>query len=192
MLSKVASPTTYPAYVDGDSSGYAWAGASHLSVTNDHVEMYTPVRLQQPLREQGNWQKSVSISLVSEFAPLFSNALRSSPVIASGGSAVLENQGGFPATPVFKVTGATSAQTIITNTTTGKVLRLVAGYTIPAGAVRVIDVLNQSMSDTGGVISYNDKIDYPTTTWPTLAPGNNTFTLTGGGTLVVEWRDTWA
>ena len=158
----------------------------------NYVAMYTPVRLQQPLREQGNWQKTVSISLVSEFAPLFSNALRSSPSIASGASAVLENKGSFPAAPVFRVTGATTAQTVITNTTTGKVLKLVTGYVIPAGQLRVIDVVNQSMTDTGGVANYNDKIDWSASTWPTLASGNNTFSLTGGGSLVVEWRDTWA
>lgn len=150
--------------------------------------MQTWVRRQQPLRITGGWAKTVQLALVSQYAPLFGSAAKSSAPTASGTPVVLENQGSYISYPVIRVTGvSTNPQVAVAGGGTLKT----TGLTIAAGHYVDFDMLNHTAT-LDGTTSYNRYIDFVNiTTWPALLTGNNTFTLTGGGTLTVFWRDAW-
>lgn len=164
-----------------------------LSWTNQPSASYLPmqtwVRRQQPIRVSGGWTKEVQIPLVSQYAPLFGQTLRTS---AGAGPLVVENRGSYPAYPVVRVTAVTtSVNPTIAVTGVGGGTLITTGLTITAGNWVEFDMLNHTAVDQAGA-SQNSKVDWGNTaTWPYLATGNNTITLTGGGTMTVTWRDTW-
>ena len=156
--------------------------------TTSTLPMQTWVRRQQPLRMTGAWVKEVQIALVSQYAPLFGATSRASGTVASGSPVVLENQGSYPSYPVIRVNGpSTNPQVAVTGAGTLKT----TGLTIASGAYVDFDMLNHTAVRNDGT-SMNRYIDFTNiTAWPSLASGNNTFTLTGGGSMVVFWRDAW-
>jgi hypothetical protein len=174
-----------------DDLNLSWIPSYGTTPDVDYVEMYTPVRVQQPLRFSGAWNKQATLALVSEYAPLFSKAQRSSAATASGATVVVENRGNYPAAPIIRITGA-STNPVVTNSTTGKTLRFVAGYALGAGVAIDVDTLNQDGEKVSDGSSVNDKIDYLTSTWPLMPKGNNSFTMAGGGTFQIFWRDAWS
>lgn len=150
--------------------------------------MQTWVRRQQPLRISGGWVKTVQLALVSQYAPIFGATAKSSAATASGTGVVVENQGSYVSYPVLRVTGAsTNPQVAVTGGGTLKT----TGLTIAGGAYIDFDTLTHTATRNDGT-SMNRYIDFTNmTAWPTLASGNSTVTLTGGGTLTVFWRDAW-
>lgn len=162
--------------------------------TESYIEMFTWVRRQQPLRYSGGWVKQFQLSLVSEYAFLYSMSLRTATA-ASGTAVTVENQGSGPASPIFRITNA-SANPTITNSTPepDQVLRT-TGLTLATGETIEIDTLTHTAKFTAGARSgqsANRYIDFGGTPyWPTLQSGNNSILLAGGGSLTVEWRDTW-
>lgn len=158
------------------------------------IEMFVPVRRQQPFRESGAWNKQFQIALVSEYAQMFSTALHTAS--GAGGSAIsVENQGSWPAYPLLKVTGISTTDFTITNNTTGEVLRTTGGLQMEDNTQTVtFDTLNHTASYTDGSVSnvnIAQYVNFATTAWPTIPTGTSTFTLSGTGTLTVTWRDTW-
>ncbi len=166
------------------------------SPTYDATLLQLPVRLQQPIRDTGPWAKEVQLALVSAQAVIQSNTLRASGSIASGGSAVLENIGSYEAFPLINITGA-STNPQVTDGHGGTLRTGPTGFTLTLaiGETVQIDTLNHTAVFTAGARngqSANRYIDFALTTqWPFLQSGNNTFGLTGGGTMTVQWRDAW-
>lgn len=160
------------------------------------VGMQVPVRLQQPIRDTGAWTKEVQLALVSASAVITSSTLNTSGTIASGGGGSVENRGSYPAYPVVTITGiATNPQVSDGH---GGTLRMgPTGYTLSLASDEsvAIDCLNHTAVFTAGARngqSANRYIDFGlTTVWPNLVTGNNNFTLSGGGTVSVSWRDAW-
>ena len=161
----------------------SWKPKRSLTGATDFIEMYTPVRRQQPLRLSGNWIKEFQIALVSEYTPLFSVQLYS----LSGSPVVCENHGDYPMLPIITVTGATPT-TVVTNAANGKTLRFSPATT---GAPTVVTDLSTRQATVGGTLR-NDLLDFVNSTWPSVDMGNNSFSITGGGTLNVQWRDAWS
>jgi len=157
--------------------------------TTSNPGMQTWVRRQQPLRITGGWVKTIQLALVSQYAPLFSQTAHASAGTASGTPVIVENVGDYASYPVVRVAGpSTNPQVAVTGGGTLKT----TGLTIASGHYVDFDCLNHSAVDDTGV-SMNRYIDYANITlWPSLAKGNNTFTLTGGGTMTVFWRDAWS
>lgn len=150
------------------------------------VTMRTWVRAQQPLRISAGWNKEFQMLWVSRFAPLFSDTLHTN----TGTPQTNENQGNYGSYPTIRITGP-STNPVVTNTTTGAVLKFLTGYTVASGHFVDVDTLNHTaMLD--GTTSNTGSLDFVNSTWPTLAMGNNTFTLSGGGTLTITWRDCWS
>jgi hypothetical protein len=184
----MVAPGSSTAYFDGDTAGYAWQGDAGVSVSGNYVEMRLPVRRQGRFTESGAWVKDFQIPLVSAQAVIESNYIKT---VASG--VATENRGNYAAYPVFRITGASTNPTV-THASTG-VFRT-TGLTLAAGEVVEFDMLRHTGVFTAGVRngqSANQYINWATTAWPYL-PGaaNSTFTLAGGGTLAVVYRDTWA
>lgn len=168
----------------------ALAADAVLSWTNNaagSVAMYTPVRRQQPLKISGGWNKDFQMLLVSQFAPLFSVAAHAS---ASGTSATVENQGDYPARPIITISGSNTSG-VLTNTTTGLKVQMATGYNIASGHSVAIDVLNHT-AILDGTTNVSGNINFVASTWPPIVKGNNSFTLTGGGTMVISWHDAWS
>lgn len=156
------------------------------------IEMFVPVRRQQPFRESGGWNKQFQLALVSEYAYMFSvtqNSVTANP-------ATVENQGSWPASPLLQVSGATSTnfRVTATNGSYASLVRTIGGFQVQSGETVEFDTLNHTAYFIAGARngqSANQYIDFPNTIWPTLPTGTNTVTLSGTGSLTVLWRDTW-
>jgi hypothetical protein len=149
------------------------------------VAMQTWVRRQQPLKISGGWNKDFQLLLVSQYAQLFSSTLYS----ATPGPASCENHGDYASAPLITIAGPSTNPVTVTNTTTGLLVKYL--NTIASGHSVVIDVLNH-VATLDGTTDVSGSLDFVNSTWPMVAKGVNTFTLTGGGTLTVQWRDNWA
>lgn len=163
--------------------------------TASNPQMQTWVRQQQPFRIAGSWNKTIQMALVSQYTPLFSTALNTSAVTATGGAGVaLENKGDYPSYPVVTI-NATSTNPTITDGAGGTFFT--TGLILATGEVLVVDMLNHTAAFTAGARngqSGNRYIDFSaTTTWPRLTTGTHTWGMTGGGsgTFQVAWRDSW-
>ena len=156
--------------------------------------MFVPVRLQQPIRDTGGWNKDVALALVSEYAVILGGLLKQSGSIASGGAGeALENQGSYEAYPTIEITGMSTNPVV--NSSNGGSLKT-KDLVIASGEKLEFDTLNHSARFTAGARngqSGNRYINFATTVvWPFLSPAaNTTFTLTGGGSAVVKYRDAW-
>lgn len=158
-----------------------------------YLEMFTLVRRQGPFRESGAWAKDFQISLVSEFAHIYSTT-QFTLSAAGGATIVAENRGSWPAYPVFRVTGTSAMNPTISNLTSGAVVRTTGSLIVAAGETLEIDTLNHTATFTSGARngqSANSFINFATTVWPTMNTGNNSFQLSGTGNLTVIWRHTW-
>ncbi len=156
--------------------------------TRTYVEMFTTVRRQQPFRESGGWNKDFQIALVSEHAYIFSTELKT---VAAG--VATENRGNMPAYPIVAFTGASTNPTISDGTRTFRT----TGLTLAGGEAVEFDLYNHTGVFTAGARngqSANRYIDFTTTQWPYLTGlgTSQTFTLGGGGTASIIYRDTWA
>ena len=160
------------------------------------MSMFTYVRRQQPLRISGGWVKDFQLALVSEYAYLFSSTLRSSGSIASGTPVVVENQGSADSYPIVSISNASTNPQVTNSTPSPSQVLKTTGLTMIAGETIQIDTLTHTATFTAGARSgqsANRYIDFGlTVSWPRLARGNNTFTLTGGGSMTLTWRDCWA
>lgn len=193
QFSDVMISTTNTGYFDGDTAGFYWQGDAHASIAGDYISMFTTVRRQQPFRETGAWNKDFMISLVSEYAPIFSTGLKT---LSAAGAAniVTENRGSWPAYPLLRVTGTTASNPTITNSTTGASIVTQGTLIVAAGETLEIDTLNHTANFIAGARngqSGNRYINFGSTVWPSMPTGNNTYVLSGTGTLAVVWRDTW-
>lgn len=165
------------------------------------LPVFTTVRRQQPFRESGNWVKDFQIPLVSEYAVIFGQTLKTSASLASATPTVFENQGNYPSYPVFQITGPSGSVTNPTVTVdpaaTGDptLVFKTTGLVLAQNEVVEFDMLNHSGKFTAGARigqSANRFIDFTTGAFPALLSGDNTVTLGVGGTLVMRYRDTWA
>lgn len=165
--------------------------------TTSYLELYVPVRRQQPFRETGGWVKDLQIPLVSEHAVIFSNTLITSASTAAGTGVVLENRGNYAAYPILEISGVSGSTTTITDGN-GGTYKSLSSLTIASGEKVEVDTLNHTAVFTAGARNGQNAtryIDFSSITqWPALAKGNNTFTLASGagGTLRVKYRHTWA
>lgn len=184
----MVSPGTTTTYRDGDTAGWFWNGDAGNSSSGDYIELYVPVRRQQPFRESGAWVKNFQIPLVSQYATIFGSAVKT---VAAG--VATENRGNYPAYPLLNITGASSDPTISDGTRVFRTL----GLTLGSGEVVQFDTLNHTgVFTAGGRVgqSANRYIDWATTAWPYVSGlgTSQTFALTGGGSATVQYRDTWA
>ncbi len=184
----MVSPGTITTYRDGDTSGWFWNGDAGNTTSGDFIELSVNVRRQQPFRESGNWVKSFQIPLVSELAVIQSVYTKT---VALG--AVAENRGSFPAYPRINIVGSSTNPTVTAGFDTFRT----TGLTLAAGETVQFDMLLHTGKFTAGARagqSANRYIDWVTTAWPS-AGGNGsttTFTLSGGGSGTVLYRDAWA
>jgi hypothetical protein len=149
-------------------------------------EVFVPVRRQQPFRESGAWVKELQIPLVAETAVIQSTA---NPSVAGGVAA--ENQGNYPAYPIFEITGTSTDPSVAG----GGLTFVTDNLNLASGEKVEFDMLNHRGVFTAGARDgdlANEFIDFATTEWPYLPTGSTTFTLSGGGTLAVHYRHTWA
>jgi hypothetical protein len=165
--------------------------------------MMTWVRLQQPTRTTGGWVKDTALALVSQFAPLFSQSVKTSPQLANGVASVAintENQGDWPSHPIFKIWGPGSGiltnPTVTRDATVDTVFRT-TGLVLAVGEVVEFDMLTHEGRFLEGARagqSANRYIDFTNTDWPTVEPGTNTFRMDGtaGGQFQLSWRDVWS
>jgi hypothetical protein len=171
----------------------SWKPENWATVT--HIPMQTWVRRQQPLRISGGWVKEFQLALVSEFAQLFSVAVRTTASTANGVPVSAENQGSGEAWPVISITGASSSPNVTNTTADPDQTVFTTGLTLVAGETVQIDTLTHTAAFTAGPRngqSANRYIDFgATVAWPRLARGTNSFVLAGGGSMVLTWRDTW-
>jgi hypothetical protein len=179
-------------YIDGDTAGMFWQDTPHASASGNFIEQFTTVRRQGPFRESGQWNKDFQIPLVSEYAYIFGTGLKT---VAAGVAA--ENRGNAPAYPLVRITGASSNPTVSDGTRTFRTTGLSGGSALAAGETVEFDMLNHSGKFIAGARngqSANRYIDWATSGWPFLTGlgTTQTFTLTGGGTLSVVYRDAWA
>lgn len=184
----MVSPGTTLTYRDGDTSGWMWNGDVGNSTSGDYLDMFVPVRRQQPFRESGAWNKTFQIALVSQYATIFGSSLKTVTL----GSAT-ENRGNYPAYPLINITGASTNPTVSDGT---RVFRT-TGLTLAGGEVVQFDMLNHTGIFTAGARvgqSANRYIDFTLTAWPyvTGLGTTQTFTLAGGGSGNTQYRDTWA
>ena len=152
-------------------------------------EVFVNVRRQQPFRETGAWVKDFQIPLVSADAIIQST---SQVTVAAGVAA--ENKGNYPAYPIISITGVSGSPTV---TAGGLVFRTTVDLSVASGETVEFDLLNHTGRFTAGARngqSANRYINFATTQWPYLAGlgTTQTFTLSGGGTLSVKYRHTWA
>jgi hypothetical protein len=161
------------------------------------VGMRVPIRLQQPIRDTGAWTKQVQLALVSASAVITSQTIQQSAGFASGGAGVVrENIGSYPAFPLVQITGA-STNPVVNDGSGGSLKTGPAGYTLTllASETVEIDCLNHTAYFIAGARngqSANRYLNFAATlVWPNLVTGNNTFTLTGGGTAKVFYRHAW-
>ena len=159
------------------------------------MSMFTFVRRQQPLRISGGWVKDFQLGLVSEYAMIYSTALRASGTIASGTSAALENQGSGEAYPVINLTGISTNPVVLNSTASPNQVLYTTGLSLASGETLQIDTLTHTATFTAGARngqSGNRYIDFgATVNWPRIARGSSTFGLSGGGSMTLSWRDTW-
>lgn len=165
--------------------------------TRTHVEMMTPVRRQQPLRITGAWVKDFQLSLVSEYAQLFSVESRNSGVLLGSTTSSLENRGSGESYPNFAVSQSTGSAVnpYIRNLSYPTEYLYTTGLTLAAGETIFIDGLNHTAVFNGGARagqSANRYIDFAASSnWPRLHRGNNNIQVIGASNIVVYWRDTW-
>lgn len=162
--------------------------------TASTAPMQTWCRLQNR-RITGAWNKSFQLGLVSEYAVLFSQAVRT----ANGSPVTVENQGDWAAFPLIRITGASSNPTVTVDslgTDEGEMKLFMKNLNLAAGEAVEVDTLNHTATFVAGARngqSANRYIDFDLTVrWPALHYGNSTVTLGGGGTLSLTWRDAWA
>lgn len=171
-----------------------WKPENWASVV--HIPMQTFVRRQQPLRISGGWVKEFQLSLVSEYAQLFSVDVRQTAVTANGVAVSAENQGSGEAWPFISITGASTNPTVTNTTSTPDQVLFTTGLTLVAGETVQIDTFTHTAAFTSGPRSgqsANRYIDFgATVAWPRIARGINSFVLAGGGSMFLTWRDTWA
>lgn len=193
----VLSPTALApgTFSDGSIAGWFWSGTPNASPSSDYVEMFVPVRLQQPTRLTGGWVKMFQVSLVSEYSQLFSMGLQSKSALAGSTNGatqhVLENRGSGQAFPIIRIYGNGGQNPYVENMTTGEIVR--TNLTLSGGQWLEIDTLNHTAKRENGLAA-NGSINYPqsTVTWPSLVMGNNTLRLVNGGSMDVTYRDSWA
>lgn len=91
---------------------------------------------------------------------------------STGGIAFVNNSGTTDSHPILTLTGPLTNPYIV-NTTTGYAFQL--DFTIPGGSYVTIDMYEQSvmLNGTSPMLSYID----PISSWWTIVPGNNTFSL---------------
>ena len=184
----VEKSPTVGAYFDGGMAGGAWLGNRGNSASQNSIEVFVPVRRQQPFRETGPWVKDFQMPLVSEKATIQSTYLRT---VATG--VTTENMGNWPAFPTLEITGVATNPTV---TCDGRVFRT-TGLTLASGEKVVFDMLTHTGVFTVGARagqSANQYINWATTEWPYLAGQGTTqsFSTGGGGTVTASYRHTWA
>ena len=175
-------------FFDGSLPGGAWLGTRGASPSQNSIEVFVPVRRQQPFRETGPWVKDFQMPLVSEKATIQSTYLRT---VATG--VTTENMGNWPAFPTLEITGTAVNPTV---TCDGRVFRT-TGLTLASGEKVVFDMLTHTGVFTVGARagqSANQYINWATTEWPYLAGQGTTqsFSTGGGGTVTASYRHTWA
>lgn len=164
-------------------------GDSILRWTPDGAqEVFLPVRRNQPFRETGAWNKDLQIPLVSEYA-----TIQSTQLVTVAAGVATENKGNWPAYPIIEITGVSGSPTV----TAGGLTFRTTGLNLASGEKVEFDMLNHTGRFTAGARngqSANRYINWTTTQWPYLAGlgSTQTFSVTGGGTLSVRFRHTWA
>lgn len=153
------------------------------------------VRLQQPLRISGGWNKEFQVPLVSQYPQIFGTSGNNSAVTASGPTGVLvANQGDYPYYPLVYVYGP-STNPLVGNFTHSEIF-YTTGLTVASGETLRINMFTHSADFIAGARtgqSANRYIDFANTvSWPAVYPDNNGFYLTGGGTFQVYWVDSWS
>lgn len=110
--------------------------------------------------------------------------VQQSQVLASGGNVTVDNLGDDRTRKVTLAFTGGAGPYVLTNTTTGRALTVSVG-----GAVNV-DVWAATATGPGGSVlaSLVTSGDVDERFWMTLVPGNNTLTLTGGGSVTVSWQ----
>lgn len=145
------------------------------------------VRRQQPLRITGGWQKEFQLGLVAADPRVYSQTLHTQNVASGGSGGVVSNAGTTLTWPVLKINGFSGAPGI-TNATTGQTINI--SSIISSGNYLLIDTLNRTVL-LNGVTQFYGAVNFSTTSWWGLAPGSNTITMIGGGSVDISWRDAW-
>lgn len=161
----------------------------HAGKAIDAIPIGTSFRRQQPLRFSGGWSKTFNISLVSAMAPLVN---QTPTTTAYGASVTIENQGDYENLPPLTITvlGATSGTLTITNTTTGGIIKMLAGYTVPATKHLTIYPQQHLTFDENSGLWNTGSLDFVNSTWFGLKRGNNTIT-TSSGTIQIQYNSSW-
>lgn len=178
-------------------------------------QQFIGLRRQQPLRITEAWIKQFQISMVAADPRIYSGAVNTTSVSASGtggaggfgfnmtfdvafGAAVItgqtfvENKGNAETFPVYTITGPGQNPSVY-NATTGKLLSFI--YTLGAGETLVVDTLNRTVMLNNASSRYS-AVDFTNTTWGGLVPGVNElrlqfFSFSSPASLQVDWRDAW-
>lgn len=150
--------------------------------------VYIPVRRQQPFRESGAWVKDFQIPLVSELA-----IIRSTALVTVNAGVAAENQGNWPAYPILTISGPSTNPEVDSGTFAFRT----TGLTLASGESVAFDMRTHTGVFTAGpriAASANRYINFSATDWPYLLGlgTSQTFTMSGGGTLSVSFRHTWA
>lgn len=156
------------------------------------VEQTLNVRRQQPLRLTGGFNKEFQIALVAADHRIYAAGGSSRRILPGTTTDSVSNKGSSATPPSITLTGPMVDPTV-TNFTAGQSVKL--NYTIAAGAYVVLDFANKTAILNGTTPIY-DKVDFPTSTWWQIQPGDNNLRLaatgtTGATSMTVEWRDAW-
>ena len=148
------------------------------------------VRKNGRLQVDGAWAKSFQLPLVAADPRIYTFA-RKAPTVSPSGTTVMENQGTVLTYPTLTITGPIT-NPVVTNTTTGEAISFTG--TISSGTNIVVNMLARTVFQ-GSTVKYS-LLNYASSTWWGLQPGNNSISLTQSSSsapagLTVTYRDAW-
>lgn len=153
-------------------------------------EQFLRVRRAQPLRVEGNWQKTFQCGLVAADPRVYGFDLKT--YWASAGQVNVQNKGNTLTYPVLTVYGPGTNPVLINNTTHQSIKLL---YTLGAGDHLTLDTLNRTVM-LNDITSVYGALDFLNSEWWGVAPDVNDIRITwdssgAGNSLVVQFRDAW-
>jgi hypothetical protein len=161
------------------------------------MDQQVSLRRQQPLRIGGAYNKTFQAAMVAADPRIYAS-LVSEVRFFPGVEDTVSNLGTMRTPPVVTIYGPTSgAMSSIEfhNHSTGQYIVLAPSYTLLPGQYLVLDFRTKTITRETGADAY-DKIEFASTTWFQIEPGDNELELHGSGTTtgasaVVRWQDAW-
>lgn len=163
------------------TNAMANAGTITWTETGSAAARMLTFRRESPPRGPDPTNRQILISCVSADPRIVSPPTANDTTVTSG--TLVTNDGNASYPPLFTLSAPSNP--VITNNTTGQSFSM----TISGGGTLTIDFANHTATQ-GGVSRYSS-INFATSKWWELVSGQNSITVTGGGTVHMFWRSAW-